>query len=125
MPEHGRHQDDGSLRLWNVSLVLTGLGLIFGLQVLLARLMGPAAYGDYTVIVTTINLFLVLSVFGFDSSVLKFLPAYLSNNDHEKANGFVKFSYRLITILSISLDPEVDLLFKESSVIGVQPTSRS
>src|SRR5437762_18606 len=71
---------------------LTGLGLIFFLQVLLARLMGPAQYGDYTVIVTTINLFIVLCVFGFDSSVLRFLPAYLSNGEFKKGNGFVKFS---------------------------------
>lgn len=80
---------------------LAGLGLIFLLQVLMARLMGPAQYGDYTVIITVVNLFIVLSLFGFDSSVLRFLPAYISNRENEKANGFVKFSYRTIVFLSL------------------------
>jgi hypothetical protein len=35
---------------------LAGLGLIFLLQVMLARCMGASNYGDYTVIMTTLNL---------------------------------------------------------------------
>ena len=80
---------------------LAGLGLIFLLQVMLARMMGPSHYGDYTVIITTINLLLVLSVFGFDSSILRFLPSYIAKRDYSSVNGFVRFSYRMITILSI------------------------
>ena len=80
---------------------LSGLGLIFLLQVMLARLMGPSNYGDYTVIITTVNLLLVLSVFGFDSSILRFLPSYIAKRDYSSVNGFVRFSYRMITILSI------------------------
>lgn len=81
---------------------LAGLGFIFLLQVLLARLMGPAHFGDYTVIITTINLLIVLSVFGFDSSVLRYLPAYMAKGEMKSANGFVKFSYRIITIASVA-----------------------
>lgn len=80
---------------------LAGLGLIFLLQVMLARFMGPSHYGDYTVIITTLNLLLVLSVFGFDSSILRFLPSYIAKKDFPSAIGFVKFSYRIITFLSI------------------------
>lgn len=80
---------------------LSGLGLIFLLQVILARLMGPKTYGDYTVIITTINLILVLSVFGFDSSILRFLPSFIAKKDFASANGFVRFSYRTVAFLSI------------------------
>lgn len=69
-----------------------GLGLILLLQILLARLMGPKNYGDYTIIVTLINIGLVVSVFGFDSSVQRFLPYSLQSNKLSKANGFLKFS---------------------------------
>lgn len=69
-----------------------GLGLILLLQILLARLMGPKNYGDYTIIVTVINIGLVVSVFGFDSSVQRFLPYSLQSNKLSKANGFLKFS---------------------------------
>jgi O-antigen/teichoic acid export membrane protein len=81
---------------------LAGLGLIFLLQVMLARCMGPSHYGDYTVIMTTLNLILVFSVFGFDSSILRFIPSYISRKEYAYANGFVKFSYQVITVLSLA-----------------------
>ena len=80
---------------------LSGLGLIFLLQVMLARFMGPSNYGDYTVIITTLNLLLVLSVFGFDSSILRFLPSYITKKEFSFAKGFVRFSYGMITSLSL------------------------
>jgi hypothetical protein len=61
---------------------LAGLLLIFLLQVTLARLMGPRQYGDYVVIITTVNLLLVFSMFGFDSSVLRFLPSFLEKKNY-------------------------------------------
>ena len=57
---------------------LIGLGLIFVLQIVLARLMGPKNYGDYTVIITAVNLLLVVSMFGFDSSILRFVHLFLT-----------------------------------------------
>ncbi len=95
---------------------LAGLGLIFLLQVLLARLMGPSHYGDYTVIMTTLNLLLVLSVFGFDSSILRFLPGYISKGEFAEANGFVKFSYRIIGFFALvcSIGLFIFLLFRSS-----------
>ena len=80
---------------------LIGLGLIFVLQIVLARLMGPKNYGDYTVIITAVNLLLVVSMFGFDSSILRFVPSALGKGDTSAANGFVKFSSRVILTLAI------------------------
>ena len=81
---------------------LSGLGLIFLLQILLARLMGPKSYGDYTVIITTVNLLLVLSMFGFDSAILRFLPSSLEKGDEASAVGFIKFANRVMTVLVIA-----------------------
>lgn len=81
---------------------LTGLGLIFGLQVMLARFMGPVHYGDYIVIITIINILLVVSMFGLDSAILRFVPAYMAKNDLSSAKGFVKFSYRVVILLSLA-----------------------
>lgn len=95
---------------------LSGLVLIFLLQVLLARLMGPAHYGDYTVIITVVNLFIVCSVFGFDSSVLRFLPAYLAGNDFRNANGFFRFSSRFILICSLACSTGLFIFLLSKSV---------
>ena len=80
---------------------VVGLFLIFLLQVLLARLMGPKNYGDYTVIITVLNLLLVVSLFGFDSSVLRFLPSAIEKNENGNAFGFIKFSYRVIMVAAL------------------------
>lgn len=96
---------------------LAGLLLIFLLQVLLARLMGPKHYGDYTVIITTVNLLLVFSMFGFDSSVLRFLPALIEKKNYPAANGFVRFSFRVISVLAAacSVSIFIFLLIKSKS----------
>lgn len=78
-----------------------GLLLIFLSQVLLARLMGAKGYGDYTVIITAVNFLLVISLFGMDTSVLRFIPSALSRQEHGTVHGFIRFSYRLITFISI------------------------
>lgn len=85
------------------SLVIrsAGLALIFLSQVLLARLMGVRGYGEYTVIITALNFAVVLSLFGMDTSVLRFLPAYIQRKDFGAAHGFLKFSYRVISALAI------------------------
>ncbi len=78
-----------------------GLGLIFLSQILLARLMGVKGYGEYSVIITALNFVVVMSLFGLDTSVLRFLPSYLQKKDYAAAHGFLRFSYRLISVLAV------------------------
>lgn len=80
---------------------LAGLALIFLLHVMLARLMGPKQYGNYIVIITVINILMVVSLFGLDSSTMKFLPAYVSRNNFSAASGFVKFARRTVMLLAV------------------------
>lgn len=85
------------------SLVIrsVGLGLIFLSQILLARFMGVKGYGEYTVIITALNFVVVISLFGLDTSVLRFLPSYLQKKDYSGAHGFIRFSYRLISVMAV------------------------
>ena len=53
-----------------------GIGLAFGLNVLLARLLGLAHYGQYVYLVVLAGFVAVLGPFGFDASVMLFLPEY-------------------------------------------------
>ncbi|HNS12243.1 MAG TPA: polysaccharide biosynthesis C-terminal domain-containing protein [Bacteroidia bacterium] len=78
-----------------------GLVLIFCSQVLLARLMGVKGYGEYTVIITALNFIVVFSLFGMDTSVLRFLPSYLQKKEFQFAHGFIRFSYRMISALAV------------------------
>ncbi|MHC4225731.1 MAG: oligosaccharide flippase family protein, partial [Planctomycetota bacterium] len=58
-------------------LRLAGTGLAFGLQVLLARVLGLGPYGDYIYAFALVTLLSVLLKLGLDSATLRFLPPYL------------------------------------------------
>ena len=94
---------DGLLKSISHSFVFRVLGLllIYVSQVLLARLMGPKAYGDYTVIITIVNILLAISLFGMDTSALRFIPSALAKKEYGYVHGFIRFTYRLITFISI------------------------
>lgn len=82
-------------------LRLFGMALLYANQVLMARLMGVAEYGYYTVIMTWINFLVAFSIFGFDHSALRFFSMHFGKQDWSKARGFLKFSFRIIAIASV------------------------
>ncbi len=81
-------------------LRLLGMALLYGNQILMARLMGVGAYGDYTVIMTWINFFVAISIFGFDHSAQRFFSMLFSNKRWDYARGFIRFSFRIIYVMS-------------------------
>jgi O-antigen/teichoic acid export membrane protein len=89
---------------------LIGLGFIFLNQALLARLMGAKGYGNYTVIFTWLNFFTVFSMIGFDTSVLRFYPSLTAKQQWNKLKGFLRFTKRIIFLLSL-LSSVILLLF--------------
>lgn len=80
----------------------TGLMLVFLLHLLLARLMGPKGFGDYTMITSLLDLLLVIGLFGMDAATQRILPQALGKKEFGAANGFLRFSYRWILIGSVS-----------------------
>ena len=98
-----KDSEDTTKKIFGHSFVfrLLGLGIIYLSQVLLARLMGTKGYGDYTVIISSLNILLVVCLFGFDTSILRFLPSAIAKKEYSAAYGVVRFSYRVITVLSI------------------------
>jgi O-antigen/teichoic acid export membrane protein len=80
----------------------TGLMLVFLLHLLLARLMGPKGFGDYTMITSLLDLLLIISLFGMDSATQRILPQALAKKEFGDANGFLRFSYRWILVASVS-----------------------
>ncbi len=98
----GKSSADVRKSVWQSLIIrFTGLGLIFLHQILLARLMGVKGYGEYTVIITALNFLVVLSLFGMDTGVLRFIPSYLQKRDYASAHGFIRFSHRIILFLSL------------------------
>ncbi len=82
-------------------LRLLGMALLYGNQVLMARLIGVSSYGDYTVIMTWINFLVALCIFGFDHSAQRFFSILFAKQEWSKVRGFIRFSFRIIGVVSI------------------------
>ena len=82
-------------------LRLFGMALLYANQVLMARLMGVSDYGDYTVIMTWINFLVALCMFGFDHGAQRFFSMLFAKHQWGKAKGFVRFSFRIIGVVSV------------------------
>jgi len=57
-----------------------GLGISYFFGVLVARFIGPSSYGQFSLGLTLFNVIAILSVFGLDNAILKYMPEY-SNKD--------------------------------------------
>jgi O-antigen/teichoic acid export membrane protein len=82
-------------------LRMLGMALLYGNQVLMARLMGAAGYGDYTVILTWINFLVAFCMFGFDHGAQRFFSLLFVNQQWSKARGYIRFSFRIILVVSV------------------------
>ncbi len=80
---------------------MAGAGLGFGLQVMLARTLTLTDYGLYVTFWTWLFVAGQVSTFGFNDSVLRFLPRYAGRRRHADAAGFLRTGY--LTVVAGSL----------------------
>lgn len=66
-----------------------GIALVFGSNIVLARLLGSAHYGVYSFGCVIASIGAVIAMFGFGSSSVRYLPAYLREEDYPRQRGFV------------------------------------
>lgn len=78
-------------------------GLGFLGNVIIARLLGPAEYGDYALTVTWVNVLAVVALLGQDTGVVRFLPAYIYSGDWGRARGLRRASSFFVLIAGIIL----------------------
>ena len=107
--------------LSNVSKVfilkIIGTALIFVLQVILGRKLGVYYFGQYTIFNVIINVFMMITVFGFDSSLIRYIPRVSKFDKLRikllKVSVLIVTSLSLVTgILIIIFKPQVMELFK-------------
>jgi len=75
-------------------------GLIFGLQVLLARLMGLSAYGNYVTLWTWLMAVGSFGALGFAESSVRFLPRYQARGRNGLVAGFWRFGFLAVVSAS-------------------------
>lgn len=77
--------------------------IAFGVQILLARLLGANIYGDYTYVISWILLLTLLGKLGIDTASLRYVSEYYVQGRWELLAGFLKRTSQIVLIVSIGI----------------------
>jgi O-antigen/teichoic acid export membrane protein len=112
----GEHRDDDTYvakvaRGAGISTAGQGVGRVLGYvaQVVLARLLGATLYGFYTAGVAVVNGFHILSRFGMENGVVRYVAHYREEGDAARVRGTI--IQALLITLAISLALSVVMFF--------------
>ena len=84
-----------------LALQAAGLGLTYGVEVALARLLGPADYGIYRYVVAAIALLATLAGLGLPVLALRLIPVYLHQQRSDLLHGFLRSSTCLVALAAL------------------------
>lgn len=80
---------------------ITGAGVLFGLHVLLARLLGVGQYGIYVYAITWLNILAILCLLGFQTSLVRFIAEYNVKQQWGLLRGILRRSTQIVLSFSI------------------------
>jgi O-antigen/teichoic acid export membrane protein len=80
-----------------------GAGVTYGVQVLLARLLGASDYGVYAYALVWVGFASLIAGLGFPAASIRFLPVYRVKEDWPRFHGFVRTTSRLTFATAIAM----------------------
>lgn len=84
-------------------LQLSSVGLVYIVQIFLARWMGTVEYGTYEYVVSWALLLAMLAELGLPTAVLRFVPEYKIKEDWGRLRGLLRGSWQIILGVSLLL----------------------
>jgi O-antigen/teichoic acid export membrane protein len=78
-----------------LAVQVIGAGATYGVQVLLARLLGASDYGVYAYVLVWVGFASLIAGLGFPAASIRFLPVYRVKEDWPRFHGFVRTTSRL------------------------------
>ena len=82
-------------------LQLSGLGINYLMEVLLARWMGATQYGAYDYLISIGTLLGFLAALGLPNCSLRFIPKYIVTEDWQKLVGMIWGSWRYVVLSAV------------------------
>jgi O-antigen/teichoic acid export membrane protein len=70
--------------------------LLFGLQLLLARVMTVTSLGIFFYVLSWLGVLVLLATAGLDAALVRFVPVYLAGRAYEKLCGLISWSSRFV-----------------------------
>lgn len=74
---------------------VVGAGLLYLMQILLARWLGASQYGQYTYAIAWVNLLVIPASVGFDSAIIRFVPEYSVDQEGGLLRGVMVRGYQI------------------------------
>ncbi|MCB0340315.1 MAG: oligosaccharide flippase family protein, partial [Bdellovibrionales bacterium] len=93
-----------------------GLPINFAVQILIARLLGVSQFGNYTYVLSWVNIIVLFSTLGMDSASRRYVAAYAAHGDWGALRGFMMqtsklsalsglFAGLMMTIMVLEISP--------------------
>jgi O-antigen/teichoic acid export membrane protein len=102
--DHGEHKPSEVVNsLYTIGLAVVGFIVNYLLNIILARHLSAASYGDFSVVIRVVTLCATIGLFGVNVSVVRFLPAYLSQAKATFAHGLLRWNLRIVSIVTLSI----------------------
>jgi O-antigen/teichoic acid export membrane protein len=73
---------------------ITGAGLTYLSQLMIARLIGATSYGYYAYVLAWVSILAYVAALGFDVSLLRLIPAYCAAQKWQLARGALQYAER-------------------------------
>src|SRR6056297_23617 len=87
------------------SIVFIGkiFGYLFGFLIsfLIARYYNAKIMGQYSLVQTVLNIMMIVTVFGVDKGLVKYIPRYFSNNEEKNLKIIIKTALKFGFIFSL------------------------
>ena len=96
--------------IWVMGLRVAALILALALNVVLARALGPASYGQFAYGMSVANVIGVLGLFGLDRLLVRNLATYAAQADWAHLRGFARWA-GLITVILLTVVITIALIF--------------
>lgn len=87
--------------MFMMTIFIGGYFLLYGMNVVLARILGPMDYGNYKVAEAFFKLGAIIAIMGGANAVSKFLVEQIKQRDAERIGNFVRFYFVLALVVSV------------------------
>lgn len=98
---NGRTNPTARGAAWSLAISLFGMALSLGVQVVLARQLGPSSYGTYVYALAWMNIALLLGKLELDGAAVRYVAAYEATHAWGSLRGFLRMAGTILTGLSL------------------------
>ena len=96
-----RHLPTRRQTAWVVGWRLVGIATTFAANISVARLLGPAEFGSYLLVMTIIALGGLVGMAGLNEAALRFIAASLAHEQHGLARAYLRRSLSVVATASL------------------------